>query len=122
MSSEQSSSGPQTLYDKIWAAHNVGRRNDGNSLLYIDLQLLHEVTSPQAFEGLQLADRPLWRVDANLATPDHNVPTDRRELGFAGITDEVALEQVTTLDKNCKAFGVQQFEILDRSVAVYVRK
>ena len=104
---------PKTLYDKIWAAHEVGRRADGNSLLYIDLQLLHEVTSPQAFEGLQLADRPLWRVDANLATPDHNVPTSGRELGFAGITDEVALEQVVTLDKNCKAFGVQQFEILD---------
>jgi 3-isopropylmalate/(R)-2-methylmalate dehydratase large subunit len=113
MSSEQSQSGPQTLYDKIWAAHNVGQRIDGNSLLYIDLQLLHEVTSPQAFEGLQLAERPLWRVDANLATPDHNVPTAGRELGFAGITDEIALEQVTTLDKNCKAFGVQQFEILD---------
>ena len=107
------SSEPKTLYDKIWAAHEVGRRTDGNSLLYIDLQLLHEVTSPQAFEGLQLADRPLWRVDANLATPDHNVPTSGRELGFAGITDEVALEQVVTLDKNCKAFGVQQFEILD---------
>jgi 3-isopropylmalate/(R)-2-methylmalate dehydratase large subunit len=113
MSSEQSQAGPQTLYDKIWAAHEVGRRKDGNSLLYIDLQLLHEVTSPQAFEGLQLADRPLWRVDANLATPDHNVPTSGRELGFSGITDEVALEQVTTLDKNCKTFGVQQFEILD---------
>lgn len=107
------SSEPKTLYDKIWAAHEVGRRADGNSLLYIDLQLLHEVTSPQAFEGLQLADRPLWRVDANLATPDHNVPTSGRELGFAGITDEVALEQVVTLDKNCKTFGVQQFEILD---------
>ena len=113
MATEQSSAGPQTLYDKIWAAHDVGRRADGNSLLYIDLQLLHEVTSPQAFEGLQLAGRPLWRVDANLATPDHNVPTTQRELGFAGITDEVALEQVTTLDKNCKAFGVEQFEILD---------
>ena len=59
---------PKTLYDKIWAAHEVGSRADGNSLLYIDLQLLHEVTSPQAFEGLQLAGRPLWRVDANLAT------------------------------------------------------
>ena len=113
MSSEQSQSGPHTLYDKIWAAHDVGQRVDGNSLLYIDLQLLHEVTSPQAFEGLQLTERPLWRVDANLATPDHNVPTAGRELGFAGITDEIALEQVTTLDKNCKAFGVQQFEILD---------
>ena len=103
----------QTLYDKIWAAHLVGERQDGNSLLYIDLQLLHEVTSPQAFEGLTLNNRPLWRVGANLATPDHNVPTDRRELGFDGITDTVALEQVVTLDKNCKAFGVEQFEILD---------
>ena len=104
---------PKTLYDKIWAAHEVGSRADGNSLLYVDLQLLHEVTSPQAFEGLQLAGRPLWRVDANLATPDHNVPTSGRELGLAGISDEVALEQVVTLDKNCKSFGVQQFEILD---------
>ncbi len=103
----------QTLYDKIWAAHLVGERQDGNSLLYIDLQLLHEVTSPQAFEGLTLNKRPLWRVGANLATPDHNVPTDKRELGFDGITDTVALEQVLTLDKNCKAFGVEQFEILD---------
>ncbi len=103
----------QTLYDKIWAAHLVGERQDGNSLLYIDLQLLHEVTSPQAFEGLNINQRPLWRVGANLATPDHNVPTDKRELGFDGITDSVALEQVLTLDKNCKAFGVEQFEILD---------
>ena len=96
----------QTLYDKVWAAHLVGERKDGNSLIYIDLQLLHEVTSPQAFEGLTLNSRPLWRVDANLATPDHNVPTEKRELGFAGITDEIALEQVVTLDKNCKAFGL----------------
>ena len=103
----------QTLYDKIWEAHDVGQRTDGNSLLYIDLQLLHEVTSPQAFEGLQLADRPLWRVTANLATPDHNVPTTDRDKGFAGITDEIALAQVVTLDENCKKFGVQQFEIND---------
>ena len=103
----------QTLYDKIWQAHNVGQRADGNSLLYIDLQLLHEVTSPQAFEGLQLANRPLWRVNANLATPDHNVPTTDREKGFAGITDEIALAQVVTLDENCKKFGVEQFEIND---------
>ena len=103
----------QTLYDKIWQAHHVGQRADGNSLLYIDLQLLHEVTSPQAFEGLQLADRPLWRVNANLATPDHNVPTTDREKGFAGITDEIALAQVVTLDNNCKKFGVEQFEISD---------
>lgn len=103
----------QTLYDKIWQAHNVGQRADGNSLLYIDLQLLHEVTSPQAFEGLQLAKRPLWRVNANLATPDHNVPTTDRDKGFAGITDEIALAQVLTLDENCKKFGVEQFEIND---------
>jgi 3-isopropylmalate/(R)-2-methylmalate dehydratase large subunit len=103
----------QTLYDKIWQAHDVGQRIDGNSLLYIDLQLLHEVTSPQAFEGLQLANRPLWRVDANLATPDHNVPTSGRELGLSGITDEVALTQVLTLDDNCKKFGVEQFDIQD---------
>ena len=104
----------KTLYDKVWDAHLVGRRKDGNSLIYIDLQLLHEVTSPQAFEGLTLNGRPLWRVGANLATPDHNVPTDRRAMGLDGITDEVALEQVITLDKNCKAFGVEQFDILDR--------
>ena len=103
----------QTLYDKIWEAHLVGERQDGNSLLYIDLQLLHEVTSPQAFEGLIITDRPLWRVDANLATPDHNVPTERREEGLAGITDEIALEQVVTLDENCKHFGVEQYDILD---------
>ncbi len=103
-----------TLYDKIWQAHNVGQRADGNHLLYIDLQLLHEVTSPQAFEGLQLAARPLWRVDANLATPDHNVPTENRADGLAGITDEIALAQVTTLDENCRRFGVTQFDILDQ--------
>jgi len=104
----------KTLYDKVWDAHLVGQRSDGNSLIYIDLQLLHEVTSPQAFEGLTLNNRPLWRVDANLATPDHNVPTDQRELGLRGITDEVALEQVVTLDRNCAAFGVEQFDILDQ--------
>ncbi len=104
---------PATLYDKVWNAHFVGERADGNALLYIDLQLLHEVTSPQAFEGLALNERPLWRVGANLATPDHNVPTDNRDKGLAGITDPVALEQVVTLDENCKRFGVEQFDIAD---------
>jgi 3-isopropylmalate/(R)-2-methylmalate dehydratase large subunit len=103
----------KTLYDKVWDSHLVGTRDDGESLLYIDLQLLHEVTSPQAFEGLKVAGRPLWRVMSNLATPDHNVPTDRREQGLAGITDTVAYEQVITLDANCKSYGVEQFEILD---------
>ena len=110
----------QTLYDKIWQAHNVGQRADGNSLLYIDLQLLHEVTSPQAFEGLQLANRPLWRVNANLATPDHNVPTTDREKGFAGITDEIALAQVVTLDENCKKFGVSNSRSTTRAKALYM--
>ena len=104
----------QTVYDKVWSAHEVGVREDGESLLYIDLQLLHEVTSPQAFEGLALNGRGLWRTAANLATPDHNVPTDRRAQGLEGITDPVAYEQVITLDANCKQHGVTQFDILDR--------
>ncbi len=104
----------QTLYDKVWNAHVVGQREDGQTLLYIDQQLLHEVTSPQAFEGLALADRQPWRVDANLATPDHNVPTDHRERGLDGITDPVALEQVVTLDRNCRRYGITQFDIRDQ--------
>jgi 3-isopropylmalate/(R)-2-methylmalate dehydratase large subunit len=102
-----------TLYDKIWNAHVVGERDDGQTMIYIDLQLLHEVTSPQAFEGLRLAARQPWRVDANLATPDHNVPTEGRELGIDGITDVIAREQVVTLDDNCRKFGITQFDILD---------
>lgn len=102
-----------TLYDKIWQAHWVGSRSDGASMLYIDQHLLHEVTSPQAFEGLRLADRSPWRLGANLATPDHNVPTTDRAAGIAGITDLVAREQVVVLDDNCKHFGIQQFDIHD---------
>ena len=104
----------QTLYDKVWSDHEVGVREDGESLLYIDLQLLHEVTSPQAFEGLAINNRPLWRTGANLATPDHNVPTERRAEGLDGIEDPVAYEQVITLDANCKSHGVTQFDILDQ--------
>ncbi|MDP6377489.1 MAG: aconitase family protein, partial [Pseudomonadales bacterium] len=102
-----------TLYDKIWADHLVGERADGQQILYIDQQLLHEVTSPQAFEGLRLAGREPWRLAANLATPDHNVPTEGRDLGLSGIDDSVALEQVVTLDDNCKRYGIRQFDILD---------
>ncbi len=102
-----------TLYDKVWNAHVVGERDDGQTMIYIDRQLLHEVTSPQAFEGLALAGREPWRVDANLATPDHNVPTDNRELGIHGITDAVARQQVVTLDNNCRKYGITQFDILD---------
>ncbi len=102
-----------TLYDKIWRDHCVTERADGASLLYIDLQLLHEVTSPQAFDGLRLAGRRPWRLSANLATPDHNVPTTDRALGIDGITDIIAREQVTTLDANCRDFDIEQFDILD---------
>ena len=102
-----------SLYDKIWADHLVGRRADGQDLLYIDRHLIHEVTSPQAFEGLQLAGRGLWRTAGNLATPDHNVPTENRAAGIDGIADPVSREQVIALDRNCKSHGIQQFDIRD---------
>jgi len=106
----------QTLYDKIWTDHLVAQQDDGSALLYIDQQLLHEVTSPQAFEGLRLAERGVWRTGANLATPDHNVPTDprERESGIAGITDLIARTQVSTLDDNCRDFAIEQYDIHDR--------
>ncbi len=90
-------------------------RDDGSALIYIDRQLLHEVTSPQAFEGLRLAGRKPWRIDANLATPDHNVPTTLKERaeGNAGIKDPVSLIQVQTLDDNCVEFGIEEFKIND---------
>jgi 3-isopropylmalate/(R)-2-methylmalate dehydratase large subunit len=105
----------KTLYDKLWNAHVVKQREDGTALIYIDRQLIHEVTSPQAFEGLRLAGRKPWRIDANLATPDHNVPTTlkERELGIAGIQDPVSKIQVKTLDDNCKDFGFTEFSIND---------
>jgi 3-isopropylmalate/(R)-2-methylmalate dehydratase large subunit len=103
----------QTLYDKIWRDHLVSERDDGTGLIYIDRHLLHEVTSPQAFEGLKLAGRRPWRIDTNLATPDHNVPTTGRHRGMAGITDETSRIQVVTLDDNCREFGIQQFDIND---------
>ncbi|MGC3873565.1 3-isopropylmalate dehydratase large subunit [Halomonas sp. GXIMD04776] len=105
----------QTLYDKLWSQHLVMQRDDGSALIYIDRHLLHEVTSPQAFEGLRLAGRKPWRLDANLATPDHNVPTTlvERAAGNAGIIDPVSLIQVQTLDDNCEAFGIEEFRIND---------
>ncbi len=102
-----------TLYDKIWRDHLVSERDDGTGLIYIDRHLLHEVTSPQAFEGLKLAGRKPWRLAANLATPDHNVPTTDRERGIAGITDETSRIQVVTLDENCREFGIRQFDLGD---------
>lgn len=105
----------KTLYDKLWDDHEVMRRDDGSSLIYIDRQLLHEVTSPQAFEGLKLAGRKPWRLDANVATPDHNVPTERVERagGVAAIADTTSRIQVQTLDDNCRDFGVVEFTIND---------
>ncbi|MDA3902784.1 MAG: 3-isopropylmalate dehydratase large subunit [Desulfuromusa sp.] len=100
----------QTLYDKLWNSHLVTQEKDGTCLLYIDRQLLHEVTSPQAFEGLRLASREPWRIDANLAVPDHNVPTDNRS---AGITDPISRLQVETLGRNCREFGITEFGMND---------
>ncbi|MCC4635131.1 3-isopropylmalate dehydratase large subunit [Xanthomonas dyei] len=105
----------KTLYDKLWDLHEVTRRDDGSSLIYIDRHILHEVTSPQAFEGLRLAGRKPWRIDANIATPDHNVPTTRaeRQGGLESITDEVSRLQVQTLDENCDDFGILEFKMND---------
>lgn len=103
----------QTLYDKLWQDHQVKMRDDGTALIYIDRQLLHEVTSPQAFEGLRLANRKPWRISANLATVDHNVPTTDRDKGVEGIEDQVSKIQITTLDENCDEFGILEYKIRD---------
>jgi len=100
----------KTLYDKLWEQHIVRTDESGTVLLYIDRQLVHEVTSPQAFEGLRLANRQLHRLDSILATPDHNVPTIHRD---QGITDPISRLQVETLDKNCQEFGVTEFDLTD---------
>jgi 3-isopropylmalate/(R)-2-methylmalate dehydratase large subunit len=100
----------RTLYDKLWDDHVVYSEEDGTATIYIDRQLLHEVTSPQAFEGLSLASRPVWRISANLAVSDHNVPTTDRSQGIA---DPISKLQVDTLDKNCDAFGITQYKMND---------
>lgn len=100
----------KTLYDKLWESHVVREEDDGTALLYIDRHLVHEVTSPQAFEGLRLAGRDLWRRSANLAVPDHNIPTINRA---AGITDPVSKLQVDTLDANCRDFNVVEYKVGD---------
>lgn len=99
----------QTLYDKLWDAHVVHDFGDGSALIYIDRQLIHEVTSPQAFEGLKLAGRQPWRTAASLAVPDHNVPTVDRH----NITDPVSRRQLQTLDDNCQETGITKFEMDD---------
>jgi 3-isopropylmalate/(R)-2-methylmalate dehydratase large subunit len=102
---------PRTLYDKIWDEHVVHTEDDGTAVLYIDRHLVHEVTSPQAFEGLELAGRKVWRLSANLAVSDHNVPTTDRSHGIA---DPVSRLQVDTLDANCDRLGITQFKMSDR--------
>ena len=106
----------KTLYDKLWESHIVEDRADGTSLLYIDRHLLHEVTSPQAFEGLKLAGRKPWRPGANFATPDHNVPTltDERKSGIAGIVDPFSRLQVEILNINCQEQGIVEFGMEDK--------
>lgn len=101
----------KTLYDKLWEAHVVRDNGDGTALLYIDRQLVHEVTSPQAFAGLRLANRPVWRVGANLAVVDHNVPTTDRDKGIA---DPISAIQIDALDQNCREYGIVQFGLHDR--------
>lgn len=100
----------QTLYEKLWQSHVVHTESDGTTLLYIDRHLLHEVTSPQAFEGLRLAGRKPWRLSANLAVADHNVPTTDRKNGIA---DPISRLQVDTLDQNCDEFGIAEFKMSD---------
>ena len=106
----------KTLYDKLWESHLVSERDDGSALIYIDRHIVHEVTSPQAFEGLRLTDRKPWRADSVLATPDHNVPTTRaeRQSGVDGIEDPVSKIQVKTLDDNCDLHQITEFKINDQ--------
>ena len=95
----------RTLYDKIWDEHVVHAEEDGTAVLYIDRHLVHEVTSPQAFEGLRLAGRKVWRTSSIVATADHNTPTHGWERGLDGIADPVSRTQVVTLDKNIRESG-----------------
>src|SRR5438045_1004592 len=99
----------RTLYDKIWDEHVVHTEEDGTAILYIDRHLVHEVTSPQAYEGLRTSGRKVWRVSSVVATADHNTPTQGWERGYDGITDPISKEQVTTLDKNIAEFGAAAY-------------
>jgi len=105
----------KTLYDKIWDEHLVEEQPDGTALIYIDRQLLHEVTSPQAFEGIRIANRQPWKYGANMAVPDHNVPTTQKERqgGIEGIEDKISKLQVQTLHNNCTDYNILQFEMND---------
>jgi 3-isopropylmalate/(R)-2-methylmalate dehydratase large subunit len=99
----------RTLYDKLWDEHVVHTEDDGTAVLYIDRHLVHEVTSPQAFEGLRLAGRPVWRTSSVVATADHNTPTTGWEHGYDGIADPISKQQIVTLDANIKAFGAAAY-------------
>jgi 3-isopropylmalate/(R)-2-methylmalate dehydratase large subunit len=99
----------RTLYDKIWDEHVVHTEEDGTAVLYIDRHLVHEVTSPQAFEGIRVAKRQIWRTSSIVATADHNTPTTGWELGYDGITDPISKAQITTLDDNIREFGAAAF-------------
>src|SRR6187549_2584173 len=99
----------KTLYDKIWDAHVVANEANGESVLYIDLHLIHEVTSPQAFAGLRAHGRPVRRPDRTLAVADHNVPTEGQALGVAKVADEEARLQLQTLERNVKEYGIEFF-------------
>jgi 3-isopropylmalate/(R)-2-methylmalate dehydratase large subunit len=101
---------PKTLFDKIWESHVVHEQDEGTCLIYIDRHLVHEVTSPQAFEGLRQSGRKVRRPDATLAVPDHNVPTTDRTLGIA---EEQSRIQVETLQQNCRDFGIRLFDVTD---------
>ena len=101
-----------TIYDKLWNEHLIRSYDDGDSLIYIDRHFLHEVTSPQAFEGLKKKSLKPWRINANIATPDHNVPTIRdNKFSIENIEDNISKLQVVELDKNCNDFGIKQFNI-----------
>ena len=102
---------PKTIYDKIWNEHLVHQQSDGTSLLFVDRHLIHEVTSPQAFEGLRNSNRKVRQPKLTLAVADHNVPTTDRS---KGISDKESKLQVDTLEKNCKEFGVQLFGMNDK--------
>src|SRR5688572_17012793 len=105
----------RTLYDKLWDSHVAHQARDGTALLYIDRHLVHEVTSPQAYEGLKLAGRKPWRVDSVVATADHNTPTTNWDEGLEGIDDRMAKLQIQTLDANMREFGAKvYFPFLDK--------
>ena len=112
---------PRTLYEKIWDAHVVDRRDDGTCLIYIDRHLVHEVTSPQAFEGLRLAGRRLRRPDLTLAVPDHNLPTTKR-VDAAGnllpIADPESSQQLAALERNVAEFGIKYFGATSREQGI----